>query len=155
MRLVADVVRGKTVEDSQAILKFAVKKGANPILKLLNSAVASAKVNFQKEAGDLYIAKITVDEGPKLKRWMPRARGSASPIQKKTSHITLVLEETKGPKKVRETKKEIPVANKEVVAPKEGKSPITHEKPKFNFETGKPKPRKTDGFRRIFRRKAV
>jgi len=93
VRLVADMIRRKKVEEAQIILGFAKKRGARPLLKLLNSALANAKNNFQLDMNNLYISKITVDEGPKLKRWMPRARGRASEIQKKTSHITLVLNE--------------------------------------------------------------
>ncbi len=95
IRLVADMIRRKKVEEAQIILGFAKKRGARPLLKLLNSALANAKNNFQLDADNLYISKITVDEGPKLKRWMPRARGRASEIQKKTSHITLILNEIK------------------------------------------------------------
>ena len=92
-RLVADLIRNKQVEEAQAVLNFTNKKATEPFLKLLNSAAANAKNNFQLDPVNLYISKILVDEGTKLKRWMPRARGQASPIQKKTSHITLVLSE--------------------------------------------------------------
>jgi len=87
-------------------LRFAVKKSSLPVEKLLNSAVANAKNNFQTESDNLYISKITVDEGAKFKRWMPRARGSAYEIQKKTSHITLILDEfSKSKTKKKITKK--------------------------------------------------
>lgn len=95
VRLLADMIKRKKVGEAQTILSFAIKKGSKPVLKLLNSAVANAKNNFKLEENNLYISKITVNEGPKLKRFMPRARGSASPIQKKTSHITIVLNELK------------------------------------------------------------
>ncbi len=98
IRLVADSVRGKSAEEARNILQFTIKKGSEPLLKLLNSAIANAKSAHSKEAENLYISKITVDEGPKFKRWMPRARGQASEIQKKTSHITLILSESKKPK---------------------------------------------------------
>lgn len=93
VRLVADLIRGKSVEEAQVILRFTNKGGTTPLLKLLNSAVASGVHNFQLDPANLYIAKILVDEGPKLKRVFPRARGRADQIQKKTSHITLVLNE--------------------------------------------------------------
>ncbi|MDP2909466.1 MAG: 50S ribosomal protein L22 [bacterium] len=93
VRLVADMVRGKKVGEAGNILNFAVKRGAGPVLKLLHSAIANAENNLHLNKDNLYISKITVDEGPKFKRVMPRARGSASPIQKKTSHITIVLSE--------------------------------------------------------------
>jgi len=93
VRLVADAIRGKKILEAQALLRFAVQKAAGPVLKTLNSAVASAKKNANAEESNLYISKITIDEGPKLKRMRPRARGSAYPIQKKTSHITIILDE--------------------------------------------------------------
>ncbi|MEK7575508.1 MAG: 50S ribosomal protein L22 [Patescibacteria group bacterium] len=94
-RLVADLVRGKSVKESLARLKFADKKSAPVISKLIKSAYSNAKNNFKKEISDadLYIKKISVDEGPTLKRYMPRARGTAYMIRKRTSHISVVLEE--------------------------------------------------------------
>jgi large subunit ribosomal protein L22 len=95
-RLVVDLVRGMDVDKAKAVLQFAEQKSARPILKLLNSALADAENNYQlnKEViKNLYIKSITVDEGPKLKRWMPVSRGTAHQIQKKTSHVTLVLDE--------------------------------------------------------------
>lgn len=99
VRLVADLIRGKSVEEAQNILNFTQKRAALPILKLLKQAIANAKNNFHLDEKNLYISKITVNEGPKLKRVFPRARGQADVIQKKTSHITLILEEIKKTKK--------------------------------------------------------
>jgi len=93
VRLVADLIRGKSVEEAERILNFTRKKAALPLLKLLKSAIANAKHNFNLDAKNLYISKITVDEGPKMEKIFPRARGRADIIQKKTSHITLVLKE--------------------------------------------------------------
>ncbi|MBI2642085.1 MAG: 50S ribosomal protein L22 [Candidatus Wildermuthbacteria bacterium] len=93
VRMVTDLIRGKSFQDASHILRFVVKRGAHPVLKLLNSALANAKQKFNAEAQNLRIAKITVDDGPKLKRYRPRARGQTYPIHKKTSHITIVLEE--------------------------------------------------------------
>ena len=90
-RLVADLVRGKSVEQAQGILNFTIKRAANPILKLLNSAAANAKNNFHLDPKDMYVARIFVNEGATYKRVMPRARGSANQIHKKTCHIDLVL----------------------------------------------------------------
>lgn len=94
VRLVVDLIRGKSAEQAIAILNFTVRKAADPLLKLLNSALANAKDQEQDEK-ELKISKITVDQGPTLKRWRPRARGRAAMIQKKTSHITLQLEKQK------------------------------------------------------------
>jgi large subunit ribosomal protein L22 len=92
VRLAARLIRGKRIEEAQNILNFTVKKAASPLLKLLRSAAANAKNNFQLDESNLYIAKILVDEGPKYKRWRARARGRAEEIQKKTSHVTIVLD---------------------------------------------------------------
>ncbi len=97
-REVIDLIRNKKVVEARAILEFTVKRSAEPILKLLNSAVASALHDFQLEESNLYISKIMVDEGPKLKRSHPMSRGRAYPIVKRTSHITLILSEI-NPKK--------------------------------------------------------
>ena len=93
VRLVADMIRKEKVAKAKTFLTFTVNKPAEPLLKLLNSVVANAENNHNLKADNLYIAEIKVDEGAKLKRWMPRARGSASAIQKKTSHITIILKE--------------------------------------------------------------
>ncbi len=100
VRMVADLVRRKSVGEAQNILNFTVKNAAEPLQKLLKSAIASARHNFHLDETNLYISKLTVDEGPKLKRWRPRARGTANEIQKRTSHITLILDtiEKKAPK---------------------------------------------------------
>ena len=92
-RQVIDLVRGKNVLQAQSILLFTVNKSARPILKLLNSAVASAKHDLHLDESNLFISKITVDEGPKLKRWHPMSRGRAYPIIKRSSHIALTLSE--------------------------------------------------------------
>jgi large subunit ribosomal protein L22 len=105
VRMLADLVRGKSVEQSEALLGFAVKKGSLPLLKLLKQGAANAKNNFKIDSALLYVSKITVDEGPKSKRFMARARGQAGRIQKKTSHITLVLKERKPAAKKTRVKK--------------------------------------------------
>jgi len=92
-RMVADLVRYKTVEEAEAILSFTPKKASLPLLKLLRSAAASAKNTYKFDPKNLYIAKLTVDGGPMQKRVFPRSRGRADHIEKRTSHSTLVLEE--------------------------------------------------------------
>ena len=92
-REVIDLVRNKSVPQARALLEFAVKRSSEPVLKLLNSAVATAVHDFQMEESNLMIAQIMVDEGPKLKRSFPMSRGRAYPIMKRTSHITLILKE--------------------------------------------------------------
>jgi large subunit ribosomal protein L22 len=93
VRMVADMIRYKPVGEAEAILKFTARKASKPLLKLLESSIANATNNFKKDAATLYITSIKVDGGPILKRTMPRSRGTAFAIQKKTSHITMVLGE--------------------------------------------------------------
>ena len=147
VRLVADLIRGKSVEQAQTILKFTVKRATRPLLKLLQSATANAKSNFQLQESNLYISKILVDEGPKSKRYMPRARGQAYEIQKKTSHITLVLEEIEKKKNKKAKKTEKMAVTKEVEETKK-------EKPKFKPTKELARPKIEKGIRRIFRRKS-
>ncbi|TRZ77788.1 50S ribosomal protein L22 [bacterium] len=93
VRLVANVVRGTSIQDARRNLDILVKRSSVPMLKLLNSAVANAKNNFKIVESNLYISEIFVDEGATFKRWMPRAMGRATEILKRTSHITIVLGE--------------------------------------------------------------
>ena len=104
VRQVVDLVRGKKVSEAQSILLFTVNKSARPVMKLLNSAVASAKHEFNLDESNLFISAITVDEGAKLKRWHPMSRGRAYPIIKRSAHIAITLSE-KNPI-VKEAKKE-------------------------------------------------
>ncbi|MBU1566209.1 MAG: 50S ribosomal protein L22 [Proteobacteria bacterium] len=92
-RLVADVVRGMGVDQAITTLRFMPKKGAGIIKKVLESAVANATQNEQADVDKLFVKKITIDGGPSLKRISPRAQGRATGIIKRTSHITIVLDE--------------------------------------------------------------
>ncbi len=93
-RLVADMMRGKRVEEALSILKFSRKSAADDMLKLLNSAVANAEQNPElRDVDNLYISRITVDGGPMMKRIQPRAMGRAFRILKRSSHINLQLDE--------------------------------------------------------------
>jgi large subunit ribosomal protein L22 len=94
VRMVVDTVRGKSVSQALNILEFTRKKAASPVQKLLKSAVANALENGGvNDADALVIDRIMVDEGPTLKRFTPRARGRATPIRKRTSHIRIMLRE--------------------------------------------------------------
>ena len=95
VRQVIDLVRGKRVQEAQSILLFTVNKSAASVLKLLNSAIATAKNDLHLDESNLYISQITVDEGPKLKRWHPMSRGRAYPIIKRSAHIAIILSEVK------------------------------------------------------------
>lgn len=92
VRLVADLIRGIDINGAKYRLQFSDKKASGHVLKLLDSAIANAKSNFSKTEG-LYVKKIFVDQGPTHKRFRPVARGMAHRINKKTSHITIVLDE--------------------------------------------------------------
>jgi len=106
VRLVADLVRGKHLAEAQNILSFTVNKTARNVLKLLNSAEATATHDLHLEKTNLFVSKIMVDEGPKLKRWHPMSRGRAYPIIKRTSQIVLVLAEVNPTGEKTEVKKE-------------------------------------------------
>lgn len=94
-RLVIDLIRGKEVGEAIAILRH-TPKAASPIIeKVLNSAVANAEHNYEMDADDLVISEAFVNEGVTLKRFRPRAQGRATRINKRTSHITVVVSEKK------------------------------------------------------------
>lgn len=106
VRLVVDAVRGMAVEPALAQLSFMPRAAARPVKKLLESAIANAEHNFKLDRDGLFIKAALVNQGPTLKRWRPRAMGTAAPILKRTSHITLVLESKTGAKKKEAAKKE-------------------------------------------------
>ena len=93
VRVVMDLIRGKNVAEAFAILKFTPKVGADVIEKVLKSAVANAENNFDMNVDKLYVSSAYVDQGPTLKRIHPRSRGQAFRILKRTSHVTVVVEE--------------------------------------------------------------
>jgi large subunit ribosomal protein L22 len=93
VRLVCDQIRGKRVEDALSVLEFTPKKGAKIVAKLLRSGIANAENNKSLDVDTLYVKRIEVGPGPTLKRFLPRAQGRATPLLKRTSHITIVLEE--------------------------------------------------------------
>jgi large subunit ribosomal protein L22 len=91
VRLVLDLVRGMPVDNARTTLDFTNRRAAPTIRKVLESAVANAEHNFALDADELFISEAFADEGPTLKRWRPRARGRATRINKRTSHITIVV----------------------------------------------------------------
>tara|TARA_Y100000310_G_C20681633_1_gene816318 strand:- start:633 stop:1151 length:519 start_codon:yes stop_codon:yes gene_type:complete len=154
-RLIVDLIRGKKAEKAQSILSLTVKKGSEPILKLLNSAIANAKNDLSLDPSNLYISKITVDEGRTYKRWRPRARGRAAQIQKKTSNITLVLSELKPSKAKKKPVKKVvkeELVQKETEVKPEDKKEI--KKPKTRQMNETPTPKNRGGVSRMFRRKS-
>ena len=93
VRVVMNLIRGKNVAEAFAILKFTPKAGADVIEKVLRSAVANAENNFDMDVDNLYVPTCFVDQGPTLKRIHPRSRGQAFKILKRTSHITVAVDE--------------------------------------------------------------
>ncbi len=98
VRLVSELIKGLPVAKAVSQLTFSKKRSASPLMKLVKSAVSNASNNFKIEKDNLYIKDIRVDEGQAMKRYMPRARGRAAVIKKRTSRITLVLREQEKPK---------------------------------------------------------
>lgn len=93
VKIVLDLIRNKPAEEAMAILKFTPKAACEPVAKLLKSAMANAENNNDMDVSRLYVAECSVSQGPTLKRIRPRAHGRAYRINKKTSHINLVLKE--------------------------------------------------------------
>ncbi|MDD6118942.1 MAG: 50S ribosomal protein L22 [Selenomonas sp.] len=93
VRVVMDLIRGKNVAEAFAILKFTPKAGADVVEKVLRSAVANAENNFDMDVDKLYVKTAFVDQGPTLKRIHPRSRGQAFKILKRTSHVTVIVDE--------------------------------------------------------------
>ena len=93
VKIVADLIRGKDVDEALAIVKFTPKASSELIEKLLKSAIANAENNHEMKHENLYVAEIFANQGPTLKRIRPAAKGSAVRIRKRTSHITIVLKE--------------------------------------------------------------
>ncbi len=91
IRLVVDLVRGKSIADACAILENTNKASSEIVLKAIKSAEANAVNNFHMDAGSLYVAEIYAGDGPRLKRMEPRAKGSSSPYMKRMSNLTVVL----------------------------------------------------------------
>lgn len=164
VRLVADLLRGLEVAKAESQLKFLMKGSAPHFEKILKSAVANAENNFGLDKDNLYIKDVIVNEGGKLKRWLPRAHGRASLILKRTSHIEIILAEIvegKGRKKV--TKQEIKDVKKTEIEKKvseeevkEEKKEILKEKDEKEFSDEKKKAADSKGFlKRVFRRKSM
>jgi len=92
VRLIADLIRGRDVQDALNILKFTPNRAAGMVSKVLTSAIANAN-EAEADVESLFVDGAFVDEGPTIKRWRPKDRGRANPIMKRTSHITVVVEQ--------------------------------------------------------------
>ena len=95
VKIVVDLIRGKSVKEAEAILLYTSKAATEPVMKVLKSAVANAENNLEMNRDELYVAEVYANQGPTLMRFRPRAQGRASRIRKRTSHITVVLDQAK------------------------------------------------------------
>lgn len=161
VRAVARLIKGKNINEAFHQLEYFVRKSVGPIKKLLDSAIANAENNFNMVKDNLYIKEILVNEGIKLKRFRAKGFGRAASIQKKTSHIKIILEEhMPGLKreKIRAKKETSEETVKEEVNVRESKKPASGEarqgRPEIKREIG-PKGMLGNIGRKIFQRKQV
>jgi large subunit ribosomal protein L22 len=150
VRLVGNLLKGLSVNEAEAQLLYERRRAAKPLLKLLRAAVQNAKAAKHLDSEKLFIESLRIDEGPRLKRYLPRARGIATPIHKKMSHVTLVLAENPKITNPRFT----------IMVPKKIKLPagekVKEKKRKKQEPSVTTIPQKKGGFwKRIFRRKAI
>ena len=159
VRFVAELIKGLPVDEAEAKLMMNPRRPKESLIKLLRSAVANAKNNNKADVGKLFVKNIRVDQGPMFTRWTTRSRGGMSEIQKKTSHVTLILgvsEKPVGgkfniarPKKEEKTEKPKKEEREKETNPK---SDVVKEMK----ETNEMKPVKEPGtFKKVFRRKAI
>ncbi|PIZ56996.1 50S ribosomal protein L22 [bacterium (Candidatus Torokbacteria) CG_4_10_14_0_2_um_filter_35_8] len=167
VRLVCNLIKGLPAPDAENQLLFSKKKAAKFLAGLLRSAIANAKNNFGLSEDNLYIDRIVVEEGPKFKRWIPKARGRSSMIKKRTSHVKLILSEREPgkerrkvslpaisapvkkeelEKKTKEKKKEKPVVT--------DLASLSRKKREEAITKGKKEKERKGFLRRIFRRKS-
>ena len=88
-----DLIRGKSVKEAEAILQYTPRTATEPVMKVLKSAIANAENNLELNRDDLFVAEAYANQGPTLMRYRPRAHGRASRIRKRTSHITVILDQ--------------------------------------------------------------
>lgn len=147
VRAVTNLVKGKDVVQALNQMEFLTRRPVLPLIKLLNSAIANAENNLSMVKENLYVKEFLVDEGIKLKRYMPKAQGRAGEIQKKTSKIRLVLDERVAGLKRQESKKKVDQAPKMIDK--------TEKKHEHEVETEIGKKSKGSIAKRLFRRKQI
>lgn len=156
VRIIANLIKGMNTKRAELELDHLPKRAATPLVKLLKSAIANARHNFQLAEENLYIKSILVNQGPVLKRSMPRAFGRAAPIRKRTSHVSLTLDtqvpvEAKGGKA---RKGQAPLVRD--VTKEDIKDEFFDDKPKGERETSKEKRSKSQDFvKKVFKRTAI
>lgn len=149
VRLIASTLKGLSVQEAEAQLMMRTQRSSRQLLKLLRSAIANAQNNQKLNPDQLIISSIRVDQGPMLKRSLPRAMGRATPIHKKMSQVTLVLAES--PQKLTERFSIIPPPKKEKTKKEKPKAQVPAREERRDQSAEK----KAGFFKRLFRRKAV
>ncbi|MDI6734061.1 MAG: 50S ribosomal protein L22 [Patescibacteria group bacterium] len=165
-RAIAQLLKGLSLNEAEAKLMVLPHRAAAQLLKLVRSGLADAKHNFKVEPATIFIKEVRVDQGPKYKRWTPRARGSANLIEKKTSRVTLILAQSdklvksrfnilEKPKKKKDEKRK-----KEEVKIEDNKEPRSHKELPYIKHDEKSKEEikstaKKGIFQKVFRRKSV
>jgi len=158
VRSVIDLIKGKEIREAEAQLKFLSRRASDPVLRLLKSAVANAKSNFNVDKENLFVKKIIVNEGVPYKRWRPMSRGRAYPILKRTSHVIISLGVKEGVKiEKRQTVIEKPIKKEVVKETSPNKEEIQKTKPtdKKTIKDTSLRPKKQNWAKRIFRRKSI
>lgn len=152
VRHVAMSIKGLAVHDAEAHLMVAAQRSREPLLKLLRSAIANAKNNAHLDPNRLIVKEVRVDEGPMLKRFMPRAMGRATPIHKKTSHVSFLLQEVETPSRSRFT-----IMKREKVSPRQAETQKekTEQERKHRGRVREERASREGFMKRMFRRKSV
>lgn len=157
VRFVIDTIRGCSVNDAEARLMVSPRRPSMAVLKLLRSAVANAKQNAKLDPAKLVVREIRVDQGPKTRRWNPRARGGAALIERKSCHVSITLAETESSRAPRYTIQKLTTPK----SSKDAKKPARAKKDKDlsgedRKESGAGSAKSGKGYlRRVFRRKSV
>jgi large subunit ribosomal protein L22 len=153
VRLVANAIKGLSINEAEAQLLFRPQRSSEPLLKLLRSAIANAKNNQKLNPDTLFVQSIKVDQGPTMKRFLPRAMGRATPIHKKTSHVVIVLGEKTN---LAAPKFNIPTAAKKIKAQKTSHAAKPVKAKQESEAASQQKPKEKVGIlKRMFRRKSV
>lgn len=160
VRLVADLLKGKSASQARVILKYLRKRSSEPLLKLLNSAIAGAKHNFNLNENNLFVDSVIVNSGPVFKRSRARAFGRAAMIRKKTSHVILKLETDSGARSVKKiSKKKSDISVREIKDLSDIKEELSQTMPQVRSkeeDAVKNPLRKQAGFvKKMFRRKVI
>ena len=132
VRAVVDEVRGKSANEAIAKLSFIPNRASLPVKKLIESAVANAKHNHNMDPDSLFIKTIVVNEGLTMKRWVPKARGTAHPIRKRTSQVVVTLDGVESKKKIKEEKKDKKRVSDDQPTKNRDELPLAPQKEAFN-----------------------